>query len=65
MHSSIWRRHLTRVPREMVRWAVRRAGVEEWLVETVIGLYEGAETAVKTADGTTDWFKLLLGLHQG
>ena len=24
----------------MIRWAVRKAGVEEWLVETAMALYE-------------------------
>ena len=28
-------------------------------------MYERAESAVRTADGTADWFKLLVGLHQG
>ena len=37
-----------RVPREIVRWALRKAGVEEWLVESVMCLYEGAKTAVQT-----------------
>ena len=48
----------------MVRWALKKAGVEEWLVETVVTLYEGAETAVRTTDGITDRFKVLIGLHQ-
>ena len=30
-----------------------------------IVLYDGAEMAVRTADGLTDWFKVLVGLHQG
>ena len=54
-----------RVPREVVRWALRKAGVEEWLVETTMAMYEGAETAVRTEHGLTDWFKVLVGLHQG
>ena len=54
-----------RVPREVVRWALQKAGVEEWLVETTMATYEGAETAVRTEHGLTDWFKVLVGLHQG
>ena len=30
----------------------------------LMSLYEGAEMAVRTADGITDWFKVLVGLHQ-
>ena len=26
-------------------------------------MYEGAMTAVKTEDGLTDWFKIIVGLH--
>ena len=35
------------------------------MVEIVMALYEGSETAVRTAYGITDWFKVLVGLHQG
>jgi len=30
-----------------------------------MAMYEGAETAVRTGDGITYWFKVLVGLHQG
>ena len=35
-----------RVPREVTRWALRKVGVEEWLVSTVMAMYKGAETVV-------------------
>ena len=54
-----------RVPREVVRWALRKAGVKEWLVETVMAMYEGARTAVRTEGGLSDWFSVRVGLHQG
>ena len=28
-----------RVPREVVRWASRKLGVDEWLIRTVMALY--------------------------
>ena len=31
-----------RVPREVTRWALRKAGVDEWLVKAVMAMYEGA-----------------------
>ena len=37
-----------RVPREVVRWALRQLGVEEWLVQTVMTIYERARTVVRT-----------------
>ena len=33
-----------RVPREVVKWAMRKLGIEEWLVRAVMALYEGATT---------------------
>jgi len=37
-----------RVPREVMRWAVRKLGVEEWLVLAVMSVYTGAKTVVGT-----------------
>jgi hypothetical protein len=54
-----------RVPREVVKWAMRKAGVEEWIVDTVMCMYEGAKTAVRTEEGESDWFDVRVGLHQG
>ena len=33
--------------REVVRWALRKLGVEEWLVKAVMIMYEKARTMVK------------------
>ena len=33
-----------RVPREVIRWAMDKLGVEEWLVSAVISTYTGART---------------------
>ena len=35
------------------------------MVETVMAMNEGAETAVRAGYGIIDWFKVLVGLHQG
>jgi len=32
-----------RVPREITTWAVRKAGVAEWLVNAVMAMCEGAQ----------------------
>jgi hypothetical protein len=40
-----------RVPREVTRWAMRKAGVDEWLVNAVMALYEDAKTVVRTSGG--------------
>jgi len=37
-----------RVPREVIRWAVHKLGVEEWLVSAVMSMYTGDKTVVRT-----------------
>ena len=54
-----------RVPREVTRWALRQVGVEEWLVETVMTMYEGARTVVRTPCGDSESFTVNVGVHQG
>jgi len=41
-----------RVPREVIRWTLRKLGVEEWLVSAVMSMYTGAKTVVRTVYGT-------------
>lgn len=54
-----------RVPREVVWWALRYLGVEEWLVTVIRAMYEGVTTAVKMKDGESDGFEVKVGVHQG
>ncbi|CAK9296894.1 unnamed protein product [Gordionus sp. m RMFG-2023] len=54
-----------RVPREITRLALRKSGVEEWLVTAVMAMYVGAQTAVRTDYGDSDSFEVKVGLHQG
>ena len=54
-----------RVPREVVWWALRHLGVEEWLVTVIRAMYEGVTTAVKMKDGQSDGFEVKVGVHQG
>jgi len=37
-----------RVPSEVIRLAVRKLGVEEWLVSAVMSMYTGAKTVVRS-----------------
>ena len=37
-----------RVPREVIRWAMRKLRVEAWLVSAVMSMYTGAKTVVRT-----------------
>ncbi|MBJ5565719.1 reverse transcriptase family protein, partial [Salmonella enterica subsp. enterica serovar London] len=37
-----------RVPREVVKWALRKSGVDEWIVRAVMAMYANAQTVVRT-----------------
>ena len=54
-----------RVPRELVRWALRKLEVDEWLVKAVMSMYYHVTTSVRTKKGNTDPFEVKVGLHQG
>ena len=54
-----------RVPREVVRWALRQLDVEEWLVQTVMTIYERARAVVRTKQGYSTEFEVKVGVHQG
>ena len=54
-----------RVPREVVWWAMRKLGVEEWLVRVVKSLYENARSQVRVNDTFSDEFEVKVRVHQG
>ena len=54
-----------RVPREVVRWALGKLGVDEWLIHTVMALYTEACTLVRTDAGLSESFEVKFGFHQG
>ena len=49
---------MIRVPTEVTRWALRKAGVDEWLVKAVMAMYEGAQTVVRTTEGDIKAFNV-------
>jgi len=58
-------RAFDRVPREVIRWAMRKLGVEEWLVSAVMSMYPCPKTVVRTVYGNSNGFKVKVGMHQG
>ena len=50
-----------RVPREVISWAMRKLGVEEWLVSAVMSMYIGAKTVVRTVYGNSKDFEVKVG----
>jgi len=54
-----------RVPREAIRWAMPKLGVEKWLVSAVMSVYTGAKTVVRTVYGNSNGFEVKVGMPQG
>ena len=54
-----------RVPRDIMRWALRKAGVEEWLVQAVMSLYRNPRTCIKIQEVFSGEFEVGVGVHQG
>ena len=54
-----------RVPREVVWWALRKAGVEEWLIKVIQFMYVGVTTTVRMKGEESKEFEVKVGVHQG
>ena len=54
-----------RIPREELWYCMRKSGIVEKYVQLVQDMYEGSETVVRCAVGTTKNFKVKVRLHQG
>ena len=54
-----------RVPREVVWWALRCMGVDEWIVSVIKAMYEDATTTVRVNGRESKAFSVRVGVHQG
>lgn len=54
-----------RVPREVLWWALRSAGVDEWIVNVIRAMYCDAYTSVKLQGCQSSEFEVKVGVHQG
>ena len=52
-------------PVEIVWWALRVVGVDEWIVKAIEAMYDGATTAVRLRDEESKEFGIKVGVHQG
>ena len=59
----IWKKAFDKVLREVIRWAMLKLGVEEWLVSAAMST--GAETVVRKVYGNSSGFEVKVGMHQG
>ena len=54
-----------RVPQQVVTWALRKVGLEEWIIRVVKAMYENAKSAININGTTGDPFPVKVGVHQG
>ena len=54
-----------RGPRKVIWWALRKLGVEEWIVPLVQGMYANARSRVRVGEGYSEEFEVKVGVHQG
>ena len=54
-----------RVPRKVIWWALRKLGVEEWIVRLVQGMYANARSRVRVGEGFSKEFEMKVGVYQG
>ena len=54
-----------RVPWEVVWWALRCFGVDEWIVSVIKDMYEDATTTVRVNGRESKAFSVRVGVHQG
>ena len=53
------------VPQKVIWWALRKLGVEEWIVRLVQGMYANARSRVHVGEGYSEEFEAKVGVHQG
>jgi len=61
----IWKKAFNRVLREVIKWAMHKLGVEEWLVLAVMSMYTGANAVVRTVCGNSSCFEVKVVMRQG
>ena len=54
-----------RVPRKVLEWALRKKGMPDVLVGSVMSLYEGVKTRVRVDTELSEEFDVKVGMHHG
>ena len=54
-----------RVPRNLIWWAIRKLGVEKWIVKLVQGMDENVPSRGRVSEGHSNEFEVKVGVHQG
>ena len=53
------------VPLKVIWWALRKLGVEEWIVQLVQGMYTNEGSCILVGKDFTQEFEVKVGVHQG
>ena len=53
------------VPQSVIWWALRKLGVEEWIVRLVQGIYTNERRRVRVGEGFSHEFEVKVWVHQG
>ena len=54
-----------RVPHKVLWWAMRKLGVDEWIIHTVQAMYCNAKSKVRVGSEYSDPIDVSVGVHQG
>ena len=54
-----------RVLRKVIWWAMRKLGIEEWIVRFVQAMYNNTRSRVRVNNTYSDEFGVKVGVHQG
>ena len=54
-----------RVPQDVIWWAMRKLGIDEWLVHLVQSMYTDVRSRVRVGNGYSEEFGVGVGVHQG
>ena len=50
---------------DSVWWALRKLGVEEWIMRLVQGMYANPQSRVRVGEGFSQEFEVKVGVYQG
>ena len=62
--AVLLRKHLT-LPRKVLEWTMRKKGIPEVLVRSVMSLYERAKTKGRVDSELSEEFEVKVGPHHG